>query len=121
MKPWIELTAMEKREAIALRLGFIGPIESRIVPGKMRWRYAEETYVCGKFPKDWPTDDGLAFTEVWPLILEADTQAELRMCVRHGKPLLKARACHLDFHAETWADAVCRAAYDLLPVPKESE
>ena len=106
LRPWDELTALEKREAIAQRLGWDGP------KGDAAIRLPE-----------WPTNDGLAFTEVWPKLFEAGCEMNVSLTALWtnvgGRGLLCAVG-QRKFYGRTWADAICRAAYELLPDPTEA-
>lgn len=101
LKSWTELTDLEKREAISKLLG--RPVGKAI------------------FTVDWPTNDGLAFAEVMPKLwalhhdivleipgLRADDYTEKSVT------LLSDDNDNHFFISDTWADAICRAAYELL-------
>ena len=120
-KPWDELSDIEKREAIALRLGWKVKInEGPLAP----WQSPNSEW--HEEPLGWPTNNGLAFEEVWLKLLE--TKGELCLCLLYddvGKDILKSVANHdLDltlfepYQSDTWADVICHAAYELLEVPK---
>ena len=68
MKPWNELTDLEKRETIALRLGWIYSSGKNWIfpPNRKHIRVSS----VAKLPT-WPTNDGLAFVEVCPKIIAA--------------------------------------------------
>ena len=113
MKPWEELTPLEKQEAIAVRLGWI-KLDS-IYP--TLWLYHSE---CVEELPDWPTNDGLAFAEVWPKIVVGNSRAPLGMGISIGRlppivPLIYDKEFHTIRKGDTWADAICAAAYELLP------
>ena len=116
MKPWDKLTDLEKREAIARRLGWEYKSKNFRVNGgdilsSKFWCLLEIPH--NELP-GWPTNDGLAFTEVWPRIAQHGSQF---LGLLGGKPSV----CEEDhgirgvISGTTWADAICRAAYELLP------
>ena len=124
-KLWTELTDIEKREAISLRLGW--EFRWSDVWERQTWHHQDGHIPIPQGPPDWPTNDGLAFAEVWPKILEMDDSAALVHGLYHsddpaavvtivpgpgGSDLL------LTASGETWADAICHAAYELLGAPK---
>ncbi len=121
MKQWVELTDMEKRETIAKRLGWTK------LPKHWNRPNGLSTWVT-EIP-DWPTNDGLAFTEVWPKVLNKDRLLSLDQVGSDSKGW-EPRVVGFDldpyevyFRAigDTWADAICRAAYELLPEVTEGE
>lgn len=110
--PWAELTGLQKREAIALRLGWMW---SPTTDGGMFLHFDRKSNM-GCSPDmlpHWPTNDGLAFVEVWPKIspglsLSQDDGGDPGVwdCVKERWIVV----------ADTWADAICHAAYELLPL-----
>ena len=101
MKVWDELTDLEKRAAIARRLG---------------WTHRAYT-------PHWPTNDGLAFTAVWPKLDSGlligkchDVHGLHRTC---GLWEFSHNGFELMYQSTTWADVICRAAYELLPSSRE--
>ena len=131
-KPWDSLTDMEKRKAIARRIGWTKGM--KLVPRVCingTWRdiptwiidhtTAERPHAgcyAGYGPSDWPTNDILAFTEVWSK-LNPSTNFDLCLHVRGGKPEVYYEGSRLDraWPGDTWADAICHAAYELLEEP----
>lgn len=114
LKPWTELTNLEKREAIARRLGWVRN-DRPDWDGDIQDGWYENTtrvLLIHKLP-DWPTNDGLAFAEVWPLIAP-----RCALDLTNEKPCASIINDWDDLRAwfgDTWADAICRAAYELLP------
>ena len=124
-KPWSELTDLEKREQIALRLGWT------LAYGRNCWRpsgcwhspIAGSPHLLLKDLPDWPTNDGLAFEEVWPRLCESFSVVDLNWS-RHESAMRREISVITDvgetilFHENTWADAICHAAYETLPLSK---
>ena len=119
MKPWDEWRDTERREQIALRLGWV-----RSQSGAWLFRGPGIVdFVCGSSAllPAWPTNDALAFTAVWPKICTIESAIYLQL--RLGKPTVH-RISNIDdltdtvWTGTTWADAICQAAYSLLGVPK---
>ena len=115
-KLWTSLSDWEKRERVGLRIGWkrCGNGEGWYEPTHRRRRYLD-------LPP-WPTDDGLAFEEVWSKIVALDLMAILQ--VEEGKPALLAlpsdhKSVHKTWLGDTWADAICHALYDLVDMPQE--
>ena len=116
MKPWDELTDLDKRVAIARRLGWEYKSKNFRVNGggilsSKFWCLLEIPH--NELP-GWPTNDGLAFTEVWPKL------DELNQCFylgksSNGEAVVASRGLVPGIYAKTYADAICRAAYELLP------
>lgn len=106
VKPWETLSDQEKREAIALRLGW----KKRIEPLGV---YTPEPEGYIELP-DWPTNDGLAFTEVWPKILEEKPMAQLSILEASLSVSEQEGVIFWSYEGDTWADAICAAAYSLL-------
>ena len=123
MKPWDGLTDLEKREAIARRLGWQNAFASiggvRIGYPPTPAKTLQDTVV-----PDWPTNDGLAFAEVWPKILQTATHDICALKLHsdpssgNSSPSVEDEYCRCVFVGPTWADAICRAAYELLPEQK---
>ena len=116
-KRWGSLTDMEKREEIARRLGWEQQYDG--------WGGGNSSPVWVKhsstiYPKichirdlpAWPTNDGLAFTEVWPRIVEIYKDAKILLWC--GGPAVDPGGELPYIMAKTWADAICHAAYELL-------
>ena len=130
MKPWDELRDTERREQIALRLGYTRQQEfldwndefKREFPVGEMWVSPDRKMA---YPPDslphWPTNDALAFTAVWPKICTIESAIYLQL--RLGKPTVH-RISNIDdltdtvWTGTTWADAICQAACFLLGVPK---
>lgn len=121
LKLWVGLSDLEKREAIARRLGW----ECRTVRRAASdvefttWGIPGHGHHHGFNLPHWPTNDGLAFTEVWPRILGRYNQAMLSLANEKG-PCVTIPYNGWDYHpsnfiSDTWSDAICRAAYELLP------
>ncbi len=112
LKPWDELSDVEKREAISRRVGW--PLEY--------WRVLRGDDWC----PNWPFDDALAFTDVWPR-LEAESERKIPNLyrIRLGRNALNSptvfyqlkdsNCLHLGHPGTTYAQAICSAAYELLP------
>ena len=112
LKPWETLTDLEKREAIARRLGYSHPFGSAVIDPAIE-------------DSSWPTNDGLAFEEVWPRLI-----GEIHDCrlwedqgeTNNGR--LRKLQLPYDgnsssvFYGFTWSEVICRAAYELLPEQK---
>lgn len=115
VRPWDELSDLEKREAIAARIGWHHPhwVEQRPdVVGEILH------ITLGPLP-DWPSNDGVAFTEVWPKL--ESLAGELLLTKESGG---RRRIGWNDYSGweyitcdTTWAEAICKAAYELLPEP----
>lgn len=130
-KPWTELTDLEKREVIALRLGApLGPCndshlfeefngEGVVMCTRCQWSGNRTQLPHPHTYPDWPTNDGLAFAEVWPKICALDFNAAIlpsHGMTSHGKPSVIVN--EESFVSDTWAAAICAAAYELLEEPK---
>lgn len=126
-KPWDELSDLEKREAMVRILGW-------------NMEVLESAY------SDWPTNDWFAFKDVWPKLSGMSTTEEtidnspetLHLLLGQnydGKPCVLRMVSYWDggfpdprpndkedyhrsesFVGSTWADAICKAAYMLIPV-----
>lgn len=143
-KPWNELTGIEKREAIALRLGLpVGTLCSEKNVHFEGSSYDPSGYHCsvceweGDYGSDygqikphlftcpdWPANDALAFTEVVPKIAEflvkSDSSLYLAFCekgftIEESTPTGTNRPI-TGFTKTEIADAICNVAYNLLPV-----
>lgn len=128
-KPWDQLTDLEKSEAIARRLGWIKgwKLVPRVringrwfdIPTWIMDHATAENPHAGCYPgcglPNWHIDDGLAFREVWPMV-NSSNNFELCLHVRAGKPEVYYEGSKWDkaWPGETWADAICHAAYELL-------
>lgn len=133
MKLWDELTNLEKREAIARRLGEEKPDDSLlnsdlILAGgqsspKGYWhgvmRY-DEGDVPRWEPSHWTTSDGRAFAEIFvphlrPLGINISQRGE------NSSPMLefKDHSDNRTWLGSTYADAICFCAYDLLSEEEE--
>lgn len=130
VKPWTELTDLERREAIARRLGWTDPVKGlwKIGPMESNGRWSHQAY---SRLKDWPTNDGLAFADVWPLLVAFTIHHLQAICQltamsrdleydHHGFEATvefgrEPNETHRIFYGTTWADVICRAAYELLP------
>ena len=115
-KPWAELSSTEKQEQIALRKGWIRQtiLGMWVMPPGEPRRGGQQA-MTRNLP-NWPTNDDLAFTKVWPGIIEIDPDARIELC-SYGKsvylprrdPFMPRNIC-----GTTWADAICHARYELL-------
>ena len=134
MKPWSELAALEKRAAIALRLGWRqlpkGSLElwyAGSYPANkegcpfVRYLSPQERLVSAEELPNWPTNDERAFAEVWKKIQNNFIYLAVVTTILHpdkGKPSVHTDAgMSPRWIGPTWADAICHAAYDLLEVP----
>src|ERR1051326_1984355 len=113
MKKWTDLTDIEKREAIARRLGWewvYGSTDKRT-----GWMVPDNPAIIVRRLPDWPTNDALAFTEVWPKILEQPHQPLVLGMGGYGVsvncPSVHREDDYAEYHWEgnTWADAICHA------------
>ena len=115
MKSWNELSDFERRAQIALRLGWHKSKNGECW-GKPHWNCKINT--LRKLP-GWPTDDGLAFSELWPKLLHTIDSLSLRL-----SPILRIPAVwNVDEEiasGDTWADAISHAFYNLVPLPKKT-
>ena len=117
LKPWSKLEPLEKREAIAVRLGW------RHTPYQpYRWwqqDWSPEANTHTELP-DWPTNDGLAITEVNRAIQMVPSIKYIGIgWFSNGRRFVEVYngSMHI-FDAELLlADGLCAAAYELLPVP----
>lgn len=134
VKPWIELTDTEKREAIAVLLGWRF-VYSFVSNG---WFIQTPDQACGVSPQyavtalpecankwegsehrllgRWPTDDGQAVADVWPKIVEEYGAAGI-----HSSPSSHAivlfggsQPYHVIATSASLADAICQVAYERL-------
>jgi|SRR6185503_7922577 len=114
LKPWDELSDLEKREALARRLGWTRWSDGRWFKGQNN----HTNPARGSLP-DWPTNDGLAFTEVWPKIAQSIQYGQMKLWAAawEGYPELCPTVSNDErfYLGDTWAAAICRAAYELLP------
>lgn len=122
LKPWKELNAQKRREAMALLL-YWGIIERRTGdPSDAPWMeylHPDGGRLYRELP-DWPNDDGLSFTEIWtPFLVErknlylgfGDHSIPWRYAVLKMSPELEMDYAH---QGDTWAEAICKAAYEIL-------
>ncbi len=141
MKSWTELTALEKREAIALRLGwtphsYTNRYNDNTEEFHRAWDHSDKkvwedpnhpwyqikrVIDRSQFP-DWPTNDGRAFEEVWPKIVGMGTRVSM-LGLLDGVPCVYSRklstlSWDIRITGTIWADAICHAAYELLEVGK---
>lgn len=150
MKPWSALTAVEKCEAIARRLGWtfdkvayvrvscddyhqhrehcLEPCSKNSDGAQERHRYWRLGIKTRATLPDWPTNDGLAFAEVWSVIQRikgpkfstypALSAIAEKFCVAYhheGDTLNPQGYRAVLVSSNTWADAIRAAAYELLP------
>jgi hypothetical protein len=129
MKPWNELSDIEKREAIALRVGWkrmAGAINDPRHGIQDDWMSPENiigSAIYGSYPliPAWPNDDGQAFKDLWRKLLyqdeelclglSEDSDGDLWPAVKHEGWIENPDR----YMARSWASALCKAAYDLLP------
>ncbi len=124
--PWAELTDLQKREQIALRLGW----QDIHLLSSSQLLYGHDTpppwIHFSKLVPRWPTNDGLAFEEVLPLLIAECVKRKrwvLFTWVDMNDGLLEITADNSEGDSTQYrlkgvkaADAICRAAYELLPV-----
>lgn len=115
MKPWGELTDLEKAVAIAQRIGWENRDEYWHAPADSIVAHEIGVRVRAEGLPYWHNDNGLAFAEVWPKLFRAAEQVTLlntpHICFSRG-------AGWEDVEGDTYAEVICRAAYLLLPVPE---
>jgi hypothetical protein len=117
MKPWDELGYEQKMEAIAVRLGWTKDAADW-------WCSPGNTRQALVLP-DWHIQDGLAFLEVWPAVSKVkDNQSPYYIGVNYeGRPAVLYFYYDYDQNTDmvpiavgdTYAEAITRAAYELLP------
>lgn len=145
-KPWTDLTRLERRVKIALRLP-----DWRLLPiGSTEYWYSDKPNTGCPFvrylsPKkivhsadalpNWPTNDGLAFEEVWPKVLGQCNLSRLMFACpptvpavwtqyrSRPHPVLRDTEEYIweMVKGKTWAEAICHAWYKLKEVPDERE
>lgn len=138
------MTHAEMNEAVALRLGwkydtltycrvscneYHAHGEDCVEPCSKNADGAQEKHRFWRLGKKrretlpfWSTDDGLAFEELWPRIGPLNGRG---LAFWNGKPAIIKIWCGqddttyrtaLDFKADTWAEAICKAFIALVPL-----
>lgn len=131
LKPWTDLTDIERREAIACRIGwtFFGegacvqhPDYCQDLDGGIssHWHNAVGHIISPQALPDWPTNNNLAFVEVWPKL---GSKCMLAFSPSGSRVVYDWDKYYRDDPGPitptyTWANAICQAAYVLLPEAK---
>ena len=114
-------TDLERNEQIALRLGWIckpqGAYKEWFTPRGESWT----GQINCNYPKplpNWTTNNGLAFAELWPKIVEVRPEASLYL-KRDQKDAPTVYTTQYMVTGKSWAEAICRAFIELVPLPEE--